>query len=305
MWLFGIVLSFVVLSTILLWKDFFNYSFNSLFYRFYFNLIAFQNDFITINISKLFWFIPFSIYFILGILVGHNYERFKEKLLKYRYAIVTTWILLLIVIPIIIKQFNLIYTGYFNVEGIFFGIASIFFFFLIFLEKASKFFAINRKIAVAIFLIMPLVFTLVLIFYFEVGWWSFFMAFYLGGFFFLIYTQRGSKFFAINGKIAVAIFLTQPFVLTLLLRFYFPAGWWLSNVVFYLGGLFYGLTSVFSFILAYKLWGSRFFYFNKKLAVAIFLIPLVVFTIVLSFLSFPLTSPFDFFVFSICNFLFV
>jgi len=196
-----------------------------------------------------FWFIPFSIYFILGILIGLNYEQFKEKLLKYKYAIGAIWISLLVMIPIIIQHFDLIYTGYFNIEGIFFSIASIFFFFLIF-------------------------------------------------------SQGGSKFFAINGRIAVAIFLISPLILTLLLRFYFPAGWWLSSIAFYLGALFYGLTTIFFFVLAYKLWGAKFFYFNKKVAVAVFLVPLVVFTIVLSFLShdFFAFSTFDFFVFLICNF---
>ena len=242
-WLFGIILSFVLISTILLW----NYLFNMLFHRFYFNLIVYKSELIILNISKFFWFIPFSIYFIFGILIGYDYEQFKKTLMKYKNAILIIWISLLITIPIIIHSFNLIYTGYFNFIGILFGLSSIFFFFWIF-------------------------------------------------------SQKDSKFFNINGNIAVAIFLTSPLILTLLLRFYYSAGLLLINVGFYLGVLFFGLSAILFFILAYKLWGSKFFYFKKKLALAFFLVPTVIFTILFGFLSIPWDSNFDFFILSTSSF---
>ncbi len=235
-WLFGIVSSCVAISVILLW----NSPFNSLLYRFYFNLIVFRNEFITVDIARFFWFIPFSIYFIMGVLIGLNYEQFKEKLLKYKYKIGITWISFLLVIPFIVYYLNLNYTGYFNVEGILFSISSIFFFFLIFIKKSSN-------------------------------------------------------FFNINGKLAVAIFLITPSIFHLLWNFYFNAGWWLFDIAFYLGGVFFCLTLILLFVFAFKLWGSKFFYFNWKFAVAIFLVLPVVLTLFLSFLIRPLTSTYDFF----------
>ena len=146
-WLFGISLSCVSIDLILLWSS----PIRSLLYRFYFNLTVYGNEFITVDISRFFWFIPFSIYFIMGVLIGLNYEQFKEKLLKYKYIIVITWISLLFVIPIMIYYSNLAYTKYLNVGVILFSISSIFFFFLIFIKKDSKFFDINGNLAVAIF----------------------------------------------------------------------------------------------------------------------------------------------------------
>ena len=93
--IFGIYFSFVSLLYI------FQYVFDFLLSQI--RVIVFQNGTLKISMERFLWFIPFLIYFLMGMLIGLNYTQFKEKLIKYKTIIVTFWIISFSTLPFLVS----------------------------------------------------------------------------------------------------------------------------------------------------------------------------------------------------------